>query len=64
MSIEINKDVLHAYGYNCTTNAELYQKIKADIFYLLTHNKEYTKEQYECIQELDELIHCFEEVQK
>ena len=56
--------MLHAYGYNCTTNAELYQKIKADIFYLLTHNKEYTKEQYECIQELDELIHCFEEVQK
>jgi hypothetical protein len=58
MVIEINKEVLKAWGYDYSTDAEVCKQIKDDMLYLLSHNRQYTKAQWECVQELSDLIHC------
>ena len=41
-------------------NAELLQVIKNKMFYLITHNKNYTKQQYYELTDINDLIQIIE----
>lgn len=49
-------------GFACIDTDDLLYTMKRDIEYLESHNKNYTKAQYNKIDTLKFIIDCFEEV--
>lgn len=49
-------------GFTCTDTNDLLHAMTGMLDYLLSHNKNYTKSQYICIDDLKHIISCFKEV--
>lgn len=60
-NITFNEDKLKR-GFACMGTDDLLYTMKRDIEYLESHNKNYTKAQYNKIDTLKFIIDCFEEV--
>lgn len=58
--MKFNKEILKAQGIADFTNAELVKILKGKVYYLRTHNKNYTKQQYYEIQDIEEILSALE----
>ena len=58
--MKFNKEILKAQGIADMKNAELVKILKDKVYYLRTHNKNYTKQQYYEIQDIEEILSALE----
>lgn len=62
MPIKINEEKMKAIGFSYNENewSDLYIYIRAELQWLESHNKNYTKEQYHRISTLKDLIEAID----
>lgn len=58
--MKFNKEELKKQGLTGMKNAELLQVIKNKMSYLVSHNKNYTKQQYYELTDINDLIQIIE----
>ena len=58
--IKINREKLNQYGFEFNSSEDMFFYISSLIDYLKTHNKNYTKEQYNRILTLEELMEAID----
>ena len=58
--MKFNKETLKAQGITGFSNAELVKILKDKVHYLTTHNKNYTKQQYYELQDVEEILSALE----
>ena len=56
MTIKFNKSILKNYGLENMKDFELLKVLNDKLHFLLTHNKNYTKQQYYELQDIAEII--------
>ena len=62
MSLKINAENMRKFGFDFTEDSkdDLYLYIVSLVDYLNTHNKNYTKEQYNIIDMICDLLRCID----
>ena len=60
MKIKLDTKKLNQKGFNFESELMLFDFIKQKIEWLASHNRNYTKEQYFAIDELNEIFSCCE----
>ena len=60
MAVKFNKGILKTYGLQDMKDLELLHVLNNKIQFLLTHNKNYTKQQYFELRDIAEIITALE----
>lgn len=60
MKININKLNSHGFPFQKTDIADIIYYLQHQLEYLYTHNKNYTKKQYNIIEDVKNILDCIE----